>query len=47
MKTSAFSHHEILKFYITHAIEKVSLNEAKNGISFSFFSRSFVMEGEQ
>ena len=37
MKTSAFSRHETLKFRITHAIEKVSLDEAKNSTSFSFF----------
>lgn len=41
MKTSAFSHHETLKFYVTHAIEKASLDKAKNSTSFSFFFKEF------
>lgn len=41
MKTSAFSRHETLKFYITHAVEKVSLDEAKKQSLVQFFFKEF------
>jgi len=41
VKTSAFSRHETLKFYVTHANEKVSLDEAKKQYLIQFFLKEF------